>query len=543
MKKLSFRTLVVIFSVLLLVGIILFLLTFVAPRTLVIVPIIEKPIIEKPIEQNLPVSAKPKLDIEPYLLKVNWLAEPEPLNNEPKGEWSSKEYIAGEITNGPLQGNKIYLIDSSDCMGGEHCYSHVLTYKGEKISIYKFGVEGVTDLPTEVSVIDVIPNNYRKLKQWYGPTEFFSDIKNPKKVFTSSILGDLYYNDQKCIVKKLSNGMTLPYDFVLPMDANGGREGIFDLIFDDGIVNKNSYVAMSLFSGCDNPCLYGAGEDVEKLQPTTRLKKIGKTSLSEPVYELINPQDPDLLALYNDKNTMAYYDNAAGYTKLGTSKYSYQQFLDSHPIIFWQDPVGRWLKFVNKNFTVLAEKCKPVIYLYPTETTKLNVKVVPNGGLTKTIPTYPTGGWNVEATPDSEIKDLSSNKIFPYLYWSGFALNYPVDKTSGWIVNKNSISKFLDEKLPQLGMNEKEISDFKDYWVAKLSEKPFYKINFLSKNDIDYTSPLVVSPAKPDSVIRVEMVAEGLDSAENLEIKEQILPPRPARHGFTVVEWGGVLLR
>ena len=52
--------------------------------------------------------------------------------------------------------------------------------------------------------------------------------------------------------------------------------------------------------------------------------------------------------------------------------------------------------------------------------------------------------------------------------------------------------------------------------------------------------PLDITPT-PDTLIRVLMEYKPLD--DKIDLPEQILPPPPARTGFTVVEWGGTELK
>src|SRR5690606_16633585 len=100
------------------------------------------------------------------------------------------------------------------------------------------------------------------------------------------------------------------------------------------------------------------------------------------------------------------------------SRYTYAEFLDYQPLLYWKDPWGKWVEFRNKRFEVAAEKCKPVIYLYPEEAGEYHVEVQPNGGFTKTIPEY-KNGWDVRALPDGTLTELSTGVEYPYLYWSG----------------------------------------------------------------------------------------------------------------------------
>lgn len=184
-----------------------------------------------------------------------------------------------------------------------------------------------------------------------------------------------------------------------------------------------------------------------------------------------------------------------------------------------------------------AEMGKPVIYLYPTQTSKISVNVKPTGGISVSIPPI-NNGWNVVATPDGHITNLADRKQYPYLFWEGFASDFTTPK-EGFVVAKNQVSSFFDETLRYQGMNEKEIADFKEFWVPKLTTKPYYFITYIDQDSIDRYAPLTVSP-KPDTVIRIFFDYRGLDQPQ------QVTPQRlkaGVRNGFTLIEWGGRLYR
>jgi hypothetical protein len=106
-------------------------------------------------------------------------------------------------------------------------------------------------------------------------------------------------------------------------------------------------------------------------------------------------------------------------------------------------------------------------------------------------------------------------------------------------VAATGLDGFFNAKLAKLGLIEKEIADFKEFWIPKMqeSQKPYYFVTFLSKHYIDQLAPLSINP-KPDTVIRVLMDYRGLDefqSVPELRIKT------PERKGFTAVEWGGMI--
>ena len=88
-------------------------------------------------------------------------------------------------------------------------------------------------------------------------------------------------------------------------------------------------------------------------------------------------------------------------------------------------------------------------------------------------------------------------------------------------------------------LNEKEIADFKEFWVPRMAEQPYYFVTFVSQEALDEYAPLTVYP-EPDSVIRVYFDHRGLDAP--IDVAPQELET-PERYGFSVVEWGGNLYR
>lgn len=183
--------------------------------------------------------------------------------------------------------------------------------------------------------------------------------------------------------------------------------------------------------------------------------------------------------------------------------------------------------------------CKPAIYLYPEKPTNMSVKVIPQGYLTKSIPEY-NGGWNVKAYPDgtlerSVISGQRSVERYPYLYYEANIENVPVPK-EGWVVEKSNIKNQIAKILSQIGLNNKETSDFLSYWVPRLTEKPYYFITLLPQDVINEKERLIFSQ-DPDTLIRVRFLFEGLDVPMSVLPLE--LPSKPAREGFVAVDWGG----
>lgn len=180
---------------------------------------------------------------------------------------------------------------------------------------------------------------------------------------------------------------------------------------------------------------------------------------------------------------------------------------------------------------IVAEK--PIIYIYPTEETKVNVKVGRSENLTHTYPKY-NDGWEVIAKPNGDLKDCKTGRNLYALYWEGINTVEP-NMGEGFIVKGEDTITFLEEKLEVLGLNEREANEFIIYWLPKLESNKYNFIRFQTQEEINNNMPLEITP-KPDTVIRVVMEFKGLE--EPIEVQEQRLET-PERTGYTVVEWGG----
>ncbi len=181
---------------------------------------------------------------------------------------------------------------------------------------------------------------------------------------------------------------------------------------------------------------------------------------------------------------------------------------------------------------------KPIIYLYPTKDTYVDVQLVNDNLLTCTYPKY-EDNWSVLAKPNGDLTYLSTGRSLYSLYYeSRNIVDFKVTD-EGFVVKGEDSATFLEEKLAILGLNEHEAEEFIIYWLPKLEANEYNYIRFASKEEIDSNMPLEVNP-NPDSVIRVLMTFKGLNSP--ISVKEQVLE-RPSRNGFVLVEWGGTEIK
>ena len=150
----------------------------------------------------------------------------------------------------------------------------------------------------------------------------------------------------------------------------------------------------------------------------------------------------------------------------------------------------------------------------------------------------PIVGWNVYATRDGNLTDKNGRNYYA-LYWEGLTYNLDNSIKEGFVVKGEDTIEFLEEKLEKLGLNERESNEFIMYWLPKLQDNKYNYIRFATMDEINEGMPLEITP-KPDNIIRVLMVFKPLDSY--IEVEEQKIET-PTRNGFTVVEWGGSVLK
>lgn len=213
---------------------------------------------------------------------------------------------------------------------------------------------------------------------------------------------------------------------------------------------------------------------------------------------------------------------------------------------------------------------KPVIYLYPEQEMTVDVDIVYRGDLTVL---YPAGvvqkdvmisgteaawkedlsnsvagnkatdkrdvvSWQVTARPDGTLMDHADGKEYSYLFWEGNPDGVAYDFSKGYCVAGEDTAAFLQDILPQIGLTPREYNEFIVYWLPQMQENPYNIISFQADVYTDLAW-LQVDP-QPDSVLRVFMAVKP--SLVYVEMEPQEFEPF-MRDGFTVVEWGGTIVR
>ena len=200
------------------------------------------------------------------------------------------------------------------------------------------------------------------------------------------------------------------------------------------------------------------------------------------------------------------------------------------------------LQFTKEEIGVVGDVTSTLYFIeldkqYTEQT--INV-VVTLGSSDKLLVSYPVynNGWNVLAKKDGTLIDNKTNReLYSLYYESENNINFKIEN-EGFVISKEEIIPFLEEKLEILGLNPREQEEFIIYWLPILQKNNYTYIRFATNEEINNNMSLQVEPA-PDTMIRVLMTFKGLE--EKINIKEQPLQ-KVTRNGYTVVEWGATII-
>ena len=201
-----------------------------------------------------------------------------------------------------------------------------------------------------------------------------------------------------------------------------------------------------------------------------------------------------------------------------------------------------WIKTVDGDGNTViffeVQPDKPVIYLYPEQETDVHIELeLTESELYTTYPKY-QNGWDVTAYPDGTLLNKADGSHHRYLFWDSVNCRTRFDFSRGFCIAGSDTEQFLKETLPVMGLNEQEMNEFIVYWLPRMEHNTYNLIAFQNEAYTE-TAKLTVSPA-PDSECRIFMAYVPLEAAVAVE-PQQITPFE--RHGFAVVEWGGVEIR
>ncbi|MFA5894965.1 MAG: hypothetical protein WC851_04270 [Candidatus Shapirobacteria bacterium] len=405
-------------------------------------------------------------------------------------------------------------------------YNNPATYLQPKVKFIDLKIPGL-ETP---DIIETDKGSFRSTTFFMDNTISFTELKNPEFVIDTPY-GRLYsvYTDSSKDLNLAIEGGIYDRKFWLRLkdDTVRGYELSIKFITDDRIPkitwDDGTSNTVAFEAGFGGKCGSNFAKLLKGNTPmTSQLSKVGTNSLGEPVYAISDKTHPIYKRIYDglDASTRPDMDT----------------FLKRHNHFFWQEPLGDWWLFISTENIIQAECAKPVVYLYPQKDTAVNVRV--GAAVTKSEPLYPVSGWNVLAHSNGQLD--YQGQTYPNLFWEGTGNGiYPNKDKYGFVVPQSELISTLKSHLTKLGLNTQESADFMEYWQPKLPKSPFVKLTWLTTADMDQLAPLTVSP-KPDTSIRLFLDFSPLEKPVSL-IPQKL--SAPARQGFTLVEWGGLLVK
>jgi hypothetical protein len=138
---------------------------------------------------------------------------------------------------------------------------------------------------------------------------------------------------------------------------------------------------------------------------------------------------------------------------------------------------------------------KPVIYLYPTFITKVDVSVETTGQIVVSDPLYPKGGWkNVTAHPDGTL--YYQNKKYRELFYETNVTDFNKPK-NGLIIKSAELDTKLNEYITRLGLTRAdERAEFLDFWLPRLKalNSPYILFSVLDTAEKEKQIKLILIP-------------------------------------------------
>lgn len=341
------------------------------------------------------------------------------------------------------------------------------------------------------------------------------------------------------------------YEYDREMDTNG-TTGAFKIkkyylvLADTSVViyldkvnflaDDNSLVATLNTSGSDlasqsynqgivGDCGSPGGDQYVSSLSRSALLEVGTSPSGDPLYALTDGS--------HELFDLAYDSYSVG--REAADMLTRDEFVEAMPLLLWQDNAGDYLVFMNSNYAAMVECGKPVVYLYPEEITKVKVAVAADVKVSE--PDYGTG-WTVTAEPNGDLVTVQGEAV-DSLFWEGTGQGEYPEITTGLVVPRTRVKKTIREDLRTIGFNKKEIADFMEFWIPRMPHTPFVRMSWFSTQEMNELAPLTVTP-RPDTVIRTFLDFEGQFSPKT-SLQPQILESTD-RAGFTVTEWGGLLI-
>lgn len=182
------------------------------------------------------------------------------------------------------------------------------------------------------------------------------------------------------------------------------------------------------------------------------------------------------------------------------------------------------------NQKIIDTVYKPILYLYSDKEIEATITLSNPEKVTVSYPEY-LDSWKVKVLNDR--LSIDDNDFYS-LYWESSGLP-EYDDRKGFVIYRDNLAEFFEEKLQLLGLNYRERQEFIIYWLPKLMANEYNFIHFVERENIDKYMSINIDPM-PETFIRVYFITFPCE--KSYICSEQLLTA-PIRKGFTAVEWGG----
>lgn len=260
--------------------------------------------------------------------------------------------------------------------------------------------------------------------------------------------------------------------------------------------------------------LYGGGAMVNKgLEGAANVSGIANDIVeSDEFVDWANEQDSPILDVLDDI----------------TDKVNDKAYKDACQIL-------EWLGINPPNsLPALRTAIKPNIYLYPEEETDISVIFDSPELLLTVIPDY-TNGWYAKVDPNSNM--IVDGEEYGYLFYESMTDDHLMQKDKGFIVPIDNRYEFFTYIANYYGFNEQETYDFVTFWCSRLDSDKEYVMYPQLTDTIDILMAVNINP-KPKNIFRIWFLFYENDEKIEIEKPESVIP---ARDGYTMIEWGGIV--
>jgi len=140
---------------------------------------------------------------------------------------------------------------------------------------------------------------------------------------------------------------------------------------------------------------------------------------------------------------------------------------------------------------------------------------------------------------------LNKSGIFDYQNLSYSSIQYGINSSEsvlpkpGRLIEKKQLNNELSRITEELNFSQKEMDDFKAYWLSALPDANYYSVSLLDQKEAKAVAPWTVKPLPTTEIRYILYFKPLMEKPDNLLNESRFTPSE--RKGFTVVDIGGII--